>query len=429
MSHMRQGIGTWEIGDLGWANPLQGREALEAMNHFGSPPSHRDGAVNHGLAFVFRPERWPGQAPRPFNPVLTGLSKFAFPSLAPSDGERAGVRGTLKPIVHRRAGILACNMRTMPVKDRTLIAFGRNVARSCVQFSASSIRRKNQRVMLRLLRGWWRKRYGSKSRLHITRRVPCQGRPETALTESTLFTGSPSDPQLVHELAREMQSAGRGLRHAPEKDCLTVLDFVGQAHRRYRIDRKLKALLSKRRFNIQREVEMDFPHLPPGCSIQLDRVAREHVLANIRANLRNLADQVPDRLESFEHESGQPLTFGNFVRFHDYEPEALLSRNTWTQWKAGACLAETPTDKDIDGPGASFEAGIHVHLGSRVFPSNFLCPRRYNAEGIPKGSPTSNRTRQFPGAWTFSSPRINGPPLASSGSRRMARARLFPRVT
>src|SRR2546430_9419011 len=59
-----------------------------------------------------------------------------------------------------------------------------------------------------------------------------------------------------------LQQLGRGLRHAPEKDCLTVLDFVGQAHRRYRIDRKLKALLSKRRFNIQREVEMDFPHLP-----------------------------------------------------------------------------------------------------------------------------------------------------------------------
>jgi superfamily II DNA or RNA helicase/HKD family nuclease len=35
-------------------------------------------------------------------------------------------------------------------------------------------------------------------------RVP---RPETALTESSLFTGSPSDPQLVHELASEMRSA------------------------------------------------------------------------------------------------------------------------------------------------------------------------------------------------------------------------------
>jgi superfamily II DNA or RNA helicase/HKD family nuclease len=144
-----------------------------------------------------------------------------------------------------------------------------------------------------------------------------------------------------------LQQLGRGLRHAPGKDCLTVLDFVGQSHRRYRIDRKLKALLARRRFNIQREVELEFPHLAAGCNIQLDRVAREHVLANIRDNLRNLADQVPDRLETFEHEAGQPLTFGNFVRFHDYEPEVLLSRNTWTQWKASARLAEIPTDPDL----------------------------------------------------------------------------------
>jgi superfamily II DNA or RNA helicase/HKD family nuclease len=145
-----------------------------------------------------------------------------------------------------------------------------------------------------------------------------------------------------------LQQLGRGLRHAPEKDALTVLDFVGQAHRRYRIDRKLKALLSKRRFNIESEVELDFPHLPAGCSIQLDRVAREYVLANIRANMRNLAQQVPDRLETFEHESGQPLNFGNFIRFHDYQPEALLSRRTWTQWKAEARLAVVPTDPDLD---------------------------------------------------------------------------------
>ena len=32
-------------------------------------------------------------------------------------------------------------------------------------------------------------------------------RPQTALVESSLFTGSTADPQLVHELAQEMKSA------------------------------------------------------------------------------------------------------------------------------------------------------------------------------------------------------------------------------
>jgi superfamily II DNA or RNA helicase len=144
-----------------------------------------------------------------------------------------------------------------------------------------------------------------------------------------------------------LQQLGRGLRHAPEKDCLTVLDFVGQAHRRYRLDSKLKALLPKHRFAIDREVELDFPHLPAGCSIQFDRLSRQYVLDNIKINLRNLAVQVPDRLQTFAHETGQPLTFKNFVTYHDYEPETLLLNETWSGWKARAQLAEYPTDPDL----------------------------------------------------------------------------------
>jgi superfamily II DNA or RNA helicase/HKD family nuclease len=144
-----------------------------------------------------------------------------------------------------------------------------------------------------------------------------------------------------------LQQLGRGLRHAPDKDCLTVLDFVGQTHRRYRIDTKLKALLPRHRYSIDKEVELDFPHLPSGCSIQLDRLSRQYVLENIRENLGRLAVQVPDRLQTFTNESGQELTFGNFIRYHDYEPETLLAKETWSGWKAKAQLAQIPIDPDL----------------------------------------------------------------------------------
>jgi hypothetical protein len=73
---------------------------------------------------------------------------------------------------------------------------------------------------------------------------------------------------------------------------------------------------------------LDVPDLPPGCSIQLDRQSREYVLRNIRENLRNLKVQVPDRLQTFTSQTGQDLTFGNFIRYHGYEPEVLLRRVT-----------------------------------------------------------------------------------------------------
>ena len=144
-----------------------------------------------------------------------------------------------------------------------------------------------------------------------------------------------------------LQQLGRGLRHAPEKDCLTVLDFVGQAHRRYRADTKLKALLPRHRFSIDKEVELDFPHLPAGCSIQLDRLSRQYVLENIKENFGRLAVQVPDRLQTFSSETGQELTFGNFIRYHDYEPEVLLAKESWSSWKAKAQLGPIPIDPDL----------------------------------------------------------------------------------
>ena len=144
-----------------------------------------------------------------------------------------------------------------------------------------------------------------------------------------------------------LQQLGRGLRHAPEKDCLTVLDFVGQVHRRYRIDTKLKALLPHHRYSIEREVLEDFPHLPPGCSIRLDRIARKQVLENIRENLKNLSVVIPERLETFESETGRPLTFGNFVTYHDIEPDILLSSRSWSEWKSRARLALVPKDPDL----------------------------------------------------------------------------------
>jgi superfamily II DNA or RNA helicase len=144
-----------------------------------------------------------------------------------------------------------------------------------------------------------------------------------------------------------LQQLGRGLRHAPEKDSLTVLDFVGQTHRKYRIDLKFAALLRGSRRRIDREIEADFPSLPPGCCIELERVAREHILANIRQSLTHLQTLVPEAIRTFTAESKQPLTFGNFVRCNDLSPVALLSNRTWSEWKDLAKGTETVRDPDL----------------------------------------------------------------------------------
>lgn len=144
-----------------------------------------------------------------------------------------------------------------------------------------------------------------------------------------------------------LQQLGRGLRHAPEKDCLTVLDFVGQAHRKYRADRKFSALLRHSRRQIDKEIENDFPNLPPGCNIHLERVAREHLLANIRQTLGNLNSFIPEAIRTFKAETGKELNFGDFVRETQLSPLAILKNRTWSEWKDLAAGTQTVVDPDL----------------------------------------------------------------------------------
>lgn len=146
-----------------------------------------------------------------------------------------------------------------------------------------------------------------------------------------------------------LQQLGRGLRLHPGKECLTVLDFVGHLHKRYRVDRKFKALLRKDRFNIVRELESGFPHLPAGCNIRFEKVAREHVLRNIKSNLANIRAQIIEHLETFQSDTQSIPTFKNFANYHGYEPlEILGETKTWSELKSAARLQNAPTDPDLE---------------------------------------------------------------------------------
>lgn len=78
-----------------------------------------------------------------------------------------------------------------------------------------------------------------------------------------------------------LQQLGRGLRRLPGKVC-TVLDFVGEQHQSFDFEVRFSALLGKRGSQLIREIEDEFPTLPGGSSIQLDRVTQERVLRNVR---------------------------------------------------------------------------------------------------------------------------------------------------
>ncbi len=82
------------------------------------------------------------------------------------------------------------------------------------------------------------------------------------------------------------QQLGRGLRRARVKSSLTVVDLIGQQHREFRFEDRLRAILDARRGPIDKQVENQFPFLPAGCTVDLDRQSREIILDNLRAAVR-----------------------------------------------------------------------------------------------------------------------------------------------
>lgn len=112
-----------------------------------------------------------------------------------------------------------------------------------------------------------------------------------------------------------LQQLGRGLRLSEDKDCLTVLDFVGQAHRNYSYEEKLRALIGKSKHSVQYYVENGFFNLPKGCFIQLEKQAKEYILRNIRAGANTKGNLVA-KLRTFEHDTGKSLSLKNFLEHY-----------------------------------------------------------------------------------------------------------------
>jgi superfamily II DNA or RNA helicase/HKD family nuclease len=83
-----------------------------------------------------------------------------------------------------------------------------------------------------------------------------------------------------------LQQLGRGLRLCEGKECLTVLDFIGNARREYRFDRLYRAILPGTSRQVAVAIEEGFPTLPAGCAMQLDRQSYEIVLGNVRRALQ-----------------------------------------------------------------------------------------------------------------------------------------------
>ena len=136
-----------------------------------------------------------------------------------------------------------------------------------------------------------------------------------------------------------LQQLGRGLRLAEDKECLTVLDFIGQANRKYNFEDKFAALLSNTSRSVTREIKDGFTSLPKGCYVQLEKKAAKYILNNIRASYGNSAGIV-SRIATFEEDTGLKLSLESFLDYYHLDVRSLYKFDTFSRLCARADMID-----------------------------------------------------------------------------------------
>jgi superfamily II DNA or RNA helicase len=136
-----------------------------------------------------------------------------------------------------------------------------------------------------------------------------------------------------------MQQLGRGLRKSAGKSMCTVLDFVGHHRKEFRFDRRFRALLGGTRKDLIEQIESGFPFLPAGCHMELDPVAADVVLRNIRSAVPSRWREKVQAL-STAASGGRDVSLAQYLESAGLELEDVYSgHKSWSDLRADAGLA------------------------------------------------------------------------------------------
>lgn len=125
-----------------------------------------------------------------------------------------------------------------------------------------------------------------------------------------------------------LQQLGRGLRLCPEKEVLTVFDFVAHVNKKFDFESRFRALLKKGDggIDIKKQINEGFVLLPPGCSIMMEQKAQEYVLQTISAAIFT-SKKLIQTIQSY---SSIP-TLGSFITdIHQDIRLIYKGKNCWT---------------------------------------------------------------------------------------------------
>lgn len=134
-----------------------------------------------------------------------------------------------------------------------------------------------------------------------------------------------------------LQQLGRGLRLYENKTHVTVLDFVGHANAKFNFNERFRGLIGQTPGSVKEEIERDFPHLPFGCAIHLERKVKENILENIKRSIDSFQiKHIQKEISDFHYNyPNVELTLENFLNKTEIPLYKIYQNNptnyrTWT---------------------------------------------------------------------------------------------------
>lgn len=128
-----------------------------------------------------------------------------------------------------------------------------------------------------------------------------------------------------------IQQLGRGLRLHDDKEVLTVLDYVGRANENYNFAPKFRSLIGKSDTNIRTEIINNFPNMPAGCHIEMEKEAMDTILRRIEDKLK--INRLRWLMENFPHMTDLNLNLKNFLNINDINIQSLYGKDRFSYIK------------------------------------------------------------------------------------------------
>jgi superfamily II DNA or RNA helicase/HKD family nuclease len=156
-------------------------------------------------------------------------------------------------------------------------------------------------------------------------------------TVDTLIMLRPTDSATLF-----IQQLGRGLRKHRNKRLCTVIDFVGLHRKEFRFDRRLGAILRGTRNDLTEQIKSAFPYLPAGCHMELDSVAMDRVISNIKAALPTTFTNRIGELRAIAKVYGD-VSLERFLKETGLDLQDIYDNNrSWSDYREAAGLALKP---------------------------------------------------------------------------------------